>query len=169
MTITHTTGDGPFVARRPIYEQVQDWIAARITTGQLTDMLPNEYELARELGVSPGSVRKALQGLQARGLIERRQGRGTYVRKLVTWEEMRAKCPRLFELIGATALSTAEGQQPGIVCGAPNTTDSGAEPADDPAEPKRVLTADDFRALSSEAAVVAGWINRHAVQTSVAG
>ncbi len=41
--------------------------------------LPSEYLLSRELGVSLGTVRKALDLLVRQRLITRRQGRGTYV------------------------------------------------------------------------------------------
>jgi GntR family transcriptional regulator len=41
--------------------------------------LPNELELAKELGVSPGTVRKAMEKLEADRLVVRRQGRGTFV------------------------------------------------------------------------------------------
>jgi GntR family transcriptional regulator len=41
--------------------------------------LPNELELARELGVSSGTIRKAMEKLEADRLVVRRQGRGTFV------------------------------------------------------------------------------------------
>jgi GntR family transcriptional regulator len=41
--------------------------------------LPNEGDLAREFGVSPGTVRKALERLEQMSLITRRQGRGSFV------------------------------------------------------------------------------------------
>ncbi len=41
--------------------------------------LPSETDLARTYGVSVGTARKALESLQAEGLITRRQGRGTFV------------------------------------------------------------------------------------------
>lgn len=41
--------------------------------------LPNEGDLAREFGVSVGTMRKALQQLESAGWITRRQGRGTFV------------------------------------------------------------------------------------------
>ncbi|WP_270939171.1 GntR family transcriptional regulator, partial [Falsiroseomonas oryzae] len=41
--------------------------------------IPAEPELAAELGVSPGTVRRALAALERRRLVERRQGRGTFV------------------------------------------------------------------------------------------
>ena len=39
----------------------------------------NEGDLARELGVSGGTVRKALELMESQRLITRRQGRGTFV------------------------------------------------------------------------------------------
>jgi len=43
------------------------------------EMLPSEPKLADELGVSPGTVRKALDRLAAEKLVTRRQGLGTSV------------------------------------------------------------------------------------------
>jgi GntR family transcriptional regulator len=47
---------------------------------QKGERLPTEAELSRLLGMAVGTVRKALAELAARGLLERRQGSGTYVR-----------------------------------------------------------------------------------------
>jgi GntR family transcriptional regulator len=65
----------------PLYEQVKDTIAQQIADGQWKPNLamPNENELARVLGVSPGTMRKALDLLESEGLVIRRQGRGTFV------------------------------------------------------------------------------------------
>lgn len=41
--------------------------------------LPSEVQLATELGVSQGTVRKALDAMVAENLVVRRQGRGTFV------------------------------------------------------------------------------------------
>lgn len=41
--------------------------------------IPTETELMTELGISRGSLREALKGLQARGIIEVRHGRGMFV------------------------------------------------------------------------------------------
>ena len=41
--------------------------------------IPNEQDLARELGVSAGTMRKALDLLETERVVTRRQGRGTYV------------------------------------------------------------------------------------------
>lgn len=43
------------------------------------EALPTETELMSELGISRGSLREALKGLQARGIIEVQHGRGTFV------------------------------------------------------------------------------------------
>ncbi len=42
-------------------------------------LLPSEPEIAAGLGVSPGTVRKALDEMSSESLLVRRQGRGTFV------------------------------------------------------------------------------------------
>lgn len=67
--------------RRPLYAQTEEILTRRIADGTWAPgaLIPAEPELAEELGVSPGTVRKALAALERRRLIERRQGRGTFV------------------------------------------------------------------------------------------
>ena len=43
------------------------------------DKLPNEKELADELGVSRNTLRAAVQQLVGQGVLKIRRGRGTYV------------------------------------------------------------------------------------------
>jgi GntR family transcriptional regulator len=66
---------------RPLYRQVYDYLVRQIATGvwRPAEALPSEQDLAGELGVSQGTVRKALDVLAAEKLVERRQGKGTYV------------------------------------------------------------------------------------------
>jgi GntR family transcriptional regulator len=66
---------------RPLYLQVRDLVLERITSGiwKPGAMLPAEVDLARELGVSSGTARKALDALEAERVVSRRQGRGTFV------------------------------------------------------------------------------------------
>jgi GntR family transcriptional regulator len=66
---------------RPLYIQVEAILNDRIVSGtwKSGQALPAEPELAAELGVSAGTLRRALAGLERRHLIERRQGRGTFV------------------------------------------------------------------------------------------
>lgn len=67
--------------QRPLYQVVIDTIVARIATGELSPgaMLPSETQLGAELGVSQGTARKALMELEARKLVQRVQGKGTFV------------------------------------------------------------------------------------------
>jgi GntR family transcriptional regulator len=69
------------LAREPLYLQVCELLTRRIADGawRPNAALPNENELAREMGVSSGTVRKALEKLEADRLVVRRQGRGTFV------------------------------------------------------------------------------------------
>jgi GntR family transcriptional regulator len=66
---------------RPIYLQLRDAMAQRIAKGEWKPgaAIPNESDLAREFGVSPGTMRKALSLLEGEHLITRRQGRGTFI------------------------------------------------------------------------------------------
>jgi len=68
-------------SNRPLYLQVRDAIAQRIVSGEWKPSMaiPNETDLAREFGVSPGTMRKALDLAEAERLLTRRQGRGTFV------------------------------------------------------------------------------------------
>jgi len=66
---------------RPIYLQVCDALTERIAKGEWKpgQAIPNEIDLARDLGVSSGTVRKALDLLESNRMLSRRQGRGTFV------------------------------------------------------------------------------------------
>lgn len=66
----------------PLYIQISELLAREIAAGIWPDgaRLPTEVELARSLGVAVGTLRKALADLEGRGLLERIQGSGTYVR-----------------------------------------------------------------------------------------
>ena len=68
-------------AKHPLYLQVRDAMAERIAAGEWkpSATIPNEGDLAREFGVSPGTMRKALDLLEVERLLTRRQGRGTFV------------------------------------------------------------------------------------------
>lgn len=74
-------GSAAGVGFRPLYQQIRDVLVQRIADGRLQpgEMLPSEMQLATELGVSQGTVRKALDAMTAERLLVRRQGRGTFV------------------------------------------------------------------------------------------
>jgi GntR family transcriptional regulator len=68
--------------------QVHAHLSDRIVNGTWKPgaSLPNEQELAREFGVSAGTMRKALDKLEADHLVVRRQGKGTFVVDCATQE-----------------------------------------------------------------------------------
>ncbi len=65
----------------PLYMQIKDLLVARVTEGEWVpgDIIPSEMQLARELNVSQGTVRKAITELVENNVLVRRQGRGTFV------------------------------------------------------------------------------------------
>ncbi len=69
--------------RAPLYQRVATQLRAAISNGRIPAgaQLPSEDELALHFGISLITVRSALKELQDTGLIERRQGRGTFVRQ----------------------------------------------------------------------------------------
>ncbi len=73
-------GDSAF-GFRPLYQQVREILVTRLIDGTWPpgNLLPSELQLAAELGVSQGTVRKALDAIAADNLLIRRQGRGTFV------------------------------------------------------------------------------------------
>jgi GntR family transcriptional repressor for pyruvate dehydrogenase complex len=72
------------VRRSRLYEKIVDQIHALIADGRLKpgDQLPPERVLAETFQVSRTSVREALRALELRGLIEGKQGGGTFVRSV---------------------------------------------------------------------------------------
>lgn len=67
----------------PLYLQIGELLSREISAGIWPDgsRLPTEAELARHLGVAIGTLRKSLALLEERGMLERIQGSGTYVRR----------------------------------------------------------------------------------------
>jgi GntR family transcriptional regulator len=65
----------------PMYHQLKELVSEKIESGEWAPghRLPTEAELSREFGVSRITVRHAMQLLQNQGLLERKQGRGTFV------------------------------------------------------------------------------------------
>ena len=67
--------------RVPLYAQVANWIRREIVREGLGPgaTLPSESDLQRRFGVSRATVRQAVQELVIAGVVERHQGRGTFV------------------------------------------------------------------------------------------
>lgn len=64
-----------------LYQRIVEQIEGRIVAGNLKvgDQLPSERELAEQFGVSRIAVREAVKALRARGLVEIRPGKGTFI------------------------------------------------------------------------------------------
>lgn len=69
--------------RLPRYHRIRDALSAAIASHRWRpgEPLPTETELAKTHGVSIGTVRKAVDSLVADGVLERLQGKGTFIRR----------------------------------------------------------------------------------------
>ncbi len=70
----------------PIYVQIAELLIRDISAGRLIDgeRLPPERDMAANLQVSVGTLRKSLAELEKKGMLERIQGSGNYVRETGT-------------------------------------------------------------------------------------
>ena len=68
--------------KRSLVEQAVDQLRQRITSGAwaVGQRLPTEPELAADLGISRNTVREAMRVLAFSGLVEVRQGDGSYLK-----------------------------------------------------------------------------------------
>ncbi|MDI7246544.1 MAG: GntR family transcriptional regulator [Bacillota bacterium] len=97
------------VVARPIFLQVKDEIVAMIEAAhQPGDRLPSEQELATRLGVSRSTVREALRVLENQGIIARKHGVGSFVRRRAGMIQSGIE-----ELSSITDLIRQLGMQPG--------------------------------------------------------
>jgi GntR family transcriptional regulator len=71
----------PTPTLQPLYKQAEEHLIQLIVEQRWKpgEKLPSEFELANELGVSQGTVRKALNKLTSDLVLTRRQGVGTFV------------------------------------------------------------------------------------------
>lgn len=65
----------------PLYMQVKALFIGKISQGEWLpgSIIPSEISLSRDLGVSQGTVRKAITDLVETNVLRRKQGRGTFV------------------------------------------------------------------------------------------
>jgi GntR family transcriptional regulator len=91
----------------PLYAQLASALASEIAAGTLCPgtQLPSEDGLIERFGVSRTTVRKAVESLVARGLLEIRRGKGTFVAEPKI-------CQELTELSGFVEDMLALGRTP---------------------------------------------------------
>lgn len=65
----------------PIYRQLVDSIRAAIKKGELVhgQKLPTVQELSEQLGIARGTIKRVYDELERQGMVEKVQGRGTFV------------------------------------------------------------------------------------------
>ncbi|HZP18752.1 MAG TPA: GntR family transcriptional regulator, partial [Bauldia sp.] len=95
----------------PLYIQLQRSIEESVRTGrlQVDEALPSERDLARSLGISRVTVRKAIAGLVEKGILVQRWGSGTFIAPTVHVEQP------LSRLSSFTDDMLARGMKPGAV------------------------------------------------------
>ena len=73
--------DAESLGFKPLYQQVREKLTQRIADGRWKagQIVSSEMQIAAELGVSQGTVRKALDDMTAARFLVRQQGRGTFV------------------------------------------------------------------------------------------
>lgn len=71
----------------PLYQQVHESLKSKITNGEWKGgmAIPGDAALSRQLGVSIGTVRKALDELARQRLVVRERGRGTFIKDPSSW------------------------------------------------------------------------------------
>jgi GntR family transcriptional regulator len=65
----------------PIHRQISDGVRMAVSTGRLRagDEVPSVRAMAVRLRINPNTVARAYRDLEAKGVLETRRGRGTYV------------------------------------------------------------------------------------------
>ena len=73
-----------FRQAQPLYQRVEEHIKSQINQGLLIpgDLILSEPRLSKELDVSIGTVKKALDNLVWQGVLFRHQGKGTFVSRI---------------------------------------------------------------------------------------
>lgn len=64
----------------PLWAQVLGDLRLRLAEGEFADRFPTDHELVEDYGVSRHTVREAVRRIHADGILDRRRGRGTYVK-----------------------------------------------------------------------------------------
>ncbi len=135
----------PIPLYHQIYEQLRDYILRGIL--RPGDRLPTEQELSEHCGVSRMTARAALTQLAQEGLVERRQGRGTFVAQpKATLEQISfslVNFTQFIEMLGRR--SRTQTLEQGVVPASPDVAHAlKLEPGDQVLQILRIRYADDI-------------------------
>lgn len=92
----------------PLYLQLQQTIEEAVRNGTLKPdaALPGERDLAKQLGISRVTVRKAITGLVKRGVLVQRWGSGTFVAHQMRLEQPLSRLSSFTDDMSARGLSS---------------------------------------------------------------
>src|SRR5215469_11603526 len=105
------------MSRSPLYERVESVLAGDIADGSLPpeSQLPPEDGLVVRFKVSRTTVRKAIQNLVERGLVEVRRGKGTFVTQPKSTRELTGLTGLGGEMEAGEREGTARLREEGVV------------------------------------------------------
>jgi len=100
----------PLLSRKPLYAQLAESLRGRIRSGEFADgRLPSYRSIMKEMGVALVTVRRALDTIEAEGLIERIQGSGTYIRGQRARASRRRRRTRMVCYVSGTGTEASVG------------------------------------------------------------
>jgi GntR family transcriptional regulator len=93
----------------PLYLQLQQSIEEAVRKGSLKadDALPGERDLAKQLGISRVTVRKAITGLVKKGVLVQRWGSGTFIASQMRLEQPLSRLSSFTDDMSARGLQSS--------------------------------------------------------------
>jgi GntR family transcriptional regulator len=93
----------------PLYLQLQQSIEEAVRKGSLKadDALPGERDLAKQLGISRVTVRKAITGLVKKGVLVQRWGSGTFIAPQMRLEQPLSRLSSFTDDMSARGMQSA--------------------------------------------------------------
>jgi len=89
----------------PLHAQLRNMLEYRIQQGKYDEKIPSERELMDEFQVSRATVREAVISLVNDGFLDKKHGKGTFVRKLPPVQDWIDKLNSLTETVRETGLT----------------------------------------------------------------
>ncbi|HWR09106.1 GntR family transcriptional regulator [Sporomusa sp.] len=88
----------------PLHLQVRNFLRNEILKGTFTEKIPAEYDLMDRFAVSRATIRRAIRTLIEEGVLESRQGLGTFV-AVRPIEEWLGNLSTFFEIVGEMGMN----------------------------------------------------------------